>query len=81
MSSGLVILTPENIIRQWIMFEAGAMARSVTQARVCPILFGITKSELNLIFANFKKQSITADLGKRTLERYLTFGGLGSSRE
>src|SRR5215472_8413066 len=43
-----VILTPENITRQWIMFEAGAMARSVTQARVCPILFGITKSEWNL---------------------------------
>jgi hypothetical protein len=46
--AGLVILTPENITRQWIMFEAGAMARSVTQARVCPILFGITKSEWNL---------------------------------
>ena len=46
--AGLVIVTPENITRQWIMFEAGAMARSVTQARVCPILFGITKSEWNL---------------------------------
>src|SRR2546430_9094740 len=29
------------------MFEAGAMARSVTEARVCPILFGIKKSEWN----------------------------------
>ena len=46
--AGLVILTPENITRQWIMFEAGAIARSVAEGRVCPILFGITKSELNL---------------------------------
>ena len=46
--AGLVILTPENITRQWLMFEAGALARSVTKARVCPILFGITKSEFTL---------------------------------
>jgi len=44
--AGLVILTPENITRQWIMFEAGAIARSVAQGRVCPILFGgIKKSD------------------------------------
>jgi TIR domain len=43
--AGLVILTPENITgRRWMMFEVGAIARSVTQARVCPILFGITKT-------------------------------------
>jgi TIR domain len=36
--AGLVILTAENISRQWIMFEAGAIARSVERGRVCPIL-------------------------------------------
>jgi TIR domain len=46
--AGLVILTPENITRQWLMFEAGAMARSVAKARVCPILFEITKDEFNV---------------------------------
>jgi TIR domain len=44
--AGLIILTPENITRQWIMFEAGAMARGVSKDRVCPILFGIKKSAL-----------------------------------
>src|SRR5262245_26090588 len=39
-------LTPENITRQWIMFEAGAIARGVSKDRVCPILFGIKKSAL-----------------------------------
>jgi len=42
--AGLIILTPENITRQWIMFEAGALARGVSKERVCPILFGIKKS-------------------------------------
>lgn len=44
--AGLIILTPENITRQWIMFEAGAIARGVSKDRVCPILFGIKKSAL-----------------------------------
>jgi hypothetical protein len=29
---GLIILTPENITRQWIMFEAGAIARSLPRS-------------------------------------------------
>jgi TIR domain len=44
--AGLIILTPENITRQWIMFEAGAMARGVSKDRVCPILFGLKKRDL-----------------------------------
>jgi hypothetical protein len=44
--AGLIILTPENITRQWIMFEAGAIARGVSKDRVCPILFGIEKAKL-----------------------------------
>jgi hypothetical protein len=44
--AGLIILTPENITRQWIMFEAGAIARGVSKDRVCPILFGVKKSAL-----------------------------------
>src|SRR5258707_3681038 len=39
--AGLIILTPENVTRQWIMFEAGAIARGVSKDVVCPILFGI----------------------------------------
>src|SRR5262245_63674971 len=43
---GLIVLTPGNLSSQWIMFEAGAIARSVERARVCPILFGIRKADL-----------------------------------
>src|SRR5262249_2203724 len=79
--AGLLILTPENITRQWIMFEAGAMARSVTQARVCPILFGITKSELNLNggpLSFFQAAEFTED-DFRKLQKTINSGRLGEA--
>jgi hypothetical protein len=79
--AGLVILTPENITRQWIMFEAGAMARSVTQARVCPVLFGITKSEWNLKggpLSFFQAVEFTED-DFRKLQKTINNGRLGEA--
>jgi hypothetical protein len=79
--AGLVILTPENITRQWIMFEAGALARSVTQARVCPILFDITKSELNLNggrLSFFQAVEFTED-DFRKLQKTINNGRLGEA--
>src|SRR5262245_50622373 len=43
---GIVILTQESLGSPWVMFEAGAIARSVQRARVCPILFGIKETDL-----------------------------------
>jgi hypothetical protein len=72
--AGLVILTPENITRQWIMFEAGAIARSVAEGRVCPILFGLERSELmgplaffqsvEFVEGDFRKLQKTINNGK-----------------
>ena len=79
--AGLVILTPENITRQWIMFEAGAMARSVTRARVCPILFDITKEQFNLNggpLAFFQAVEFTED-GLRKLQKTINNGKLGEA--
>src|SRR5437868_6579719 len=36
---GIVCLTPENINRPWILFEAGALSKQVSRARVCTYLF------------------------------------------
>src|SRR5215831_919025 len=44
---GLIILTQDNLTSPWIMFEAGAIARSVERPRVCPILFGIRTADLS----------------------------------
>lgn len=37
---GILCLTRENLEASWIMFEAGALSKSLDKSRVCPILFG-----------------------------------------
>jgi hypothetical protein len=39
-SIGLLVVTPENQDAPWLNFEAGALAKSVQNSKVCPILFG-----------------------------------------
>jgi TIR domain len=36
---GIICLTPDNIDRPWILFEAGALSKALTNAYVCPLLF------------------------------------------
>jgi hypothetical protein len=45
-SFGLFCLTKENLSKPWIMFEAGALSKSVATSRVCPILFGVEPTDL-----------------------------------
>src|SRR5262245_42428631 len=57
------------------------MARSVTQARVCPILFGITKSEWNLNggpLSFFQAAEFTED-DFRKLQKTINNGRLGDA--
>lgn len=76
--AGLVILTPENITRQWIMFEAGAIARSVERGRVCPILFGLKKSDLKGPLGFFQSAEFVED-DFRKLLRTLNSGRLSEA--
>ncbi len=45
---GIVVLTPENINRPWLNFEAGALSKKLGQnkARVCPLLLNLNHSDL-----------------------------------
>lgn len=54
----IICLTSENRQSPWILFEAGAVARSL-EARVVPLLFGITAGDLDGPLAQF--QSLQAD--------------------
>ena len=40
-SVGIICLTPEAIVRPWVIFEAGALSKGRPNSRVCPLLFGI----------------------------------------
>ncbi len=43
---GLICLTRDNLESPWIMFEAGALSKSLEKSRVCPILFGLEPSDI-----------------------------------
>lgn len=43
---GLFVITPENIEKPWIMFEAGAISREMAASRICVLMFGIETTDL-----------------------------------
>jgi TIR domain-containing protein len=51
---GIIAMTEENLTSPWIMFEAGAISRVVEEGRVCPIVFGVRKTDLVGPLASFQ---------------------------
>lgn len=45
-SVGIICLTPDNTEKPWILFEAGALSKSVEKARVCTLLFNMEPAEV-----------------------------------
>lgn len=43
---GIICLTRDNLQAPWLMFEAGALAKSMEESRVVPLLFGVKTSDL-----------------------------------
>lgn len=43
---GLVILTRENLDSRWLHFEAGAIAKSMDESRLAPLLFGLRPADV-----------------------------------
>ncbi len=56
---GILCLTPENLREPWILFEAGALSKIVSEARVVPYLLGLEPRELEGPLAQF--QAVRAD--------------------
>lgn len=44
---GVICVTPENVSAPWILFEAGALSKSMERSRVSPLLFGLGPSDLS----------------------------------
>jgi len=58
---GIFCITPENITAPWLLYEAGALSKSVEESRVVPLLFGVPKQAIAAPFAQF--QALEADEG------------------
>lgn len=58
---GLLCLTADNLEAPWLMFEAGALSKSLTAARVCPLLFGIEPSAIKGPLVQFQAAPFTKD--------------------
>jgi len=43
---GIICVTRENLHSDWVLFEAGALSKSLESARLCPILFDIQNTDL-----------------------------------
>lgn len=54
-SVGIICLTSDNLKAPWILFEAGALSRSINDDnRVCPYLLDIQKSDVEFPLAQFQ---------------------------
>ena len=63
--SGIICVVPDNIREPWLLFEAGALLRSVGESRVFPILFGVEPSQLPGPLAQFQATTFEKeDIGK-----------------
>ena len=51
---GILCITPENLTSEWILFEAGALSKSMQDAKVIPLLFGLELSDLSGPLSQFQ---------------------------
>lgn len=62
---GILCLTSTNLAAPWILFEAGALSKSLGQSRVCPLLVNIKNADLTGPLAQFN----TSGIGKEEVRR------------
>lgn len=58
---GILCLTASNLSAPWLLFEAGALSKSLGQARVCPLLVNVKNADLVGPLAQFNTSGIGRD--------------------
>lgn len=59
--AGIICLTPENLQSPWILFEAGALSKTLESTFVCPLLIGLEPSDVTGPLAQFQATRATKD--------------------
>lgn len=57
--AGIVCLTPNNLNAPYILFEAGAISKTVGKSRVCPLLIGMEPSDVTGPLSQFQATKTT----------------------
>lgn len=66
---GLMVITPENQEAPWLLFEAGALAKNLERAKVCPLLFGdMEPTDVKGPLVQFQAAKFGEDEMKRVLK-------------
>jgi hypothetical protein len=73
---GIICLTPANLHSDWLLFEAGALSKTVKSTYVCPLLLDLQPAELHGPLAQFQATRATADEILKLHE--ISFGGPSS---
>lgn len=55
---GIICITPENLSSEWILFESGALSKSMLEGKVIPLLFGLELSDLSGPLSQFQAQKV-----------------------
>src|SRR5260221_228205 len=56
---GIGCLTRENMNKPWVLFETGAVSRSIDRSRVIPLLIDLSLADLSGPLAQFQATAIT----------------------
>lgn len=75
---GIICVTQDNLHSDWLLFEAGALSKRLQKSHVCPILFGITNTDL----AGPLKQFQTTEFEKNDFHKLMAVinGQLGENK-
>lgn len=55
---GIICITPENLHSEWILFESGALSKSMLDSKVTPLLYGLELSDLSGPLSQFQAQKM-----------------------
>lgn len=55
---GIICITPENLNSEWILFESGALSKSMQDGKVIPLLFGLELSDLSGPLSQFQAKKV-----------------------
>ncbi|MFX1678040.1 toll/interleukin-1 receptor domain-containing protein [Mitsuaria sp. CC2] len=80
---GIICVTPENQNNPWLLFEAGALSKTLDQTCVCPLLLEMSPGQLNGPLTQFQAQTLNREgVGKvlATVNKWLGEGRIDAQQ-